>query len=320
LSRHYGLTLQTDYALPPFGYAADEGAPDVRIYLNQGTTHVRVPSEPHDIWYRSTSIDPCGRPRVEVRRLSDGAFHFLYADLTQFAVTEGGSVVTASWPETSTLEDTATYLGPVLGFVLRLRGVTCLHAGAVGIGGGAIALVGRAGAGKSTTVATLVRRGLPALTDDLLALAEEPGRFLAQPGPPRLLLWPESAEALWGDPEALPRIVPSWEKRHLDLRESDHTFCSQPTPLRAIYLLGDRQPAMEVPRVESISGTAALVRLVANTYANYLLDSQMRAAEFAVLARLVRDVPIRLITAPDERNKLPQLADAILADFETLSH
>src|SRR5260370_17115886 len=63
-------------------------------------------------------------------------------------------VLWADWPETSSLEDTCSYLlGPVLGYLLRLRGVTCLHASAVAFDNSCVAFVGTAGLGKTTTAA-----------------------------------------------------------------------------------------------------------------------------------------------------------------------
>jgi len=64
-----------------------------------------------------------------------------------------------------------------MGFALRRRGVTALHASAVCVAGSAIALCGATEAGKSTTVATLALRGIPVLSDDITALHEESGGF-----------------------------------------------------------------------------------------------------------------------------------------------
>ena len=73
-----------------------------------------------------------------------------------------GTKLWASWPSHSSVEEAATYLlGPVLGLLLRFRGVTCLHASAVAIGDSVIAFVGAEGAGKSTTAAAFARPGMP---------------------------------------------------------------------------------------------------------------------------------------------------------------
>ena len=73
---------------------------------------------------------------MRVFRVRDGQYYkFCYADETEFVVDKAGTEVWAAWREPLTLEDTATYLlGPVMGFVMLLRGVVCLHASAVAIG------------------------------------------------------------------------------------------------------------------------------------------------------------------------------------------
>ena len=77
-----------------------------------------------------------------------------YADGTRFVVDEGGTEVWAWWPEGATLDATATYLlGPVFGWLLRLRGVLALHASVAALDGRAAAFAGPAGMGKSTTAA-----------------------------------------------------------------------------------------------------------------------------------------------------------------------
>ena len=72
------------------------------------------------------------------------------------------------------------------------------------------------------------------------------------------------------------------------------------------------------PRIESMPPKEKLITLVTNTYTNYLLDKQQRAQEFKVLSRLVKHVPIRQITPHRDVVRLPQLLDAILADFDEI--
>ena len=81
-------------------------------------------------------------------------FGFFYSDGVRFAVERRGREVWGDWPENYTLEDACTYLlGPVIGFVLRLRGVTCLHASAVALAEHAIALAGFPGVPASPPLA-----------------------------------------------------------------------------------------------------------------------------------------------------------------------
>jgi hypothetical protein len=243
-------------------------------------------------------------------------FRLRYGDGTEFLVTRSGDAVWAAWPEPLTLEDTATYLlGPVLGFILRLRGAVCLHASAVALGGRAVALVGRAGAGKSTTAGAFAAAGVPVLSDDVTALDDRGGTLLVQPGNPRLRLWPASAQILFGAPDALPRLTPNWDKLYLDLEAGGFAFQQTPLALAAVYLLGPRSGDGRAPRVEPLSPQDALVGLVGNTYVNYLLDGAMRAREFALLGKLARGVPVRRVIPHEDPARLPALCRAILDDF-----
>lgn len=242
-------------------------------------------------------------------------FGFVYPDGARFAVEQRAREVWADWPENYALEDACTYLlGPIMGFVLRLRDTVGLHASAVGVEDRAVALVGFPGAGKSTTAAAFARSGFPVLSDDIVALSNQGGQWLVQPGYPRVNLWPDAVRTLFGSEDALPRITPTWEKRYLPLGQDGHYFASNPLPLGAIYFLDSRDPTLTVPVVEGVSCKEALITLLANTYVNYLLDQNMRRTEFDVLSRVVSNIPVRRVRPPDKPSAIFGLCEAIADD------
>jgi hypothetical protein len=273
-------------------------------------------SESIDFFYTSPKDAASSDPNLRVGMLPGGDyFGFFYSDGVRFAVERRGHEVWGDWPENYTLEDACTYLlGPVIGFVLRLREMTCLHASAVAVGERAIALVGFPGAGKSTTAAAFARCGFPVIADDVVVLAEDGENFLVQPGYRRVNLWPDSARVLFGSDEALPRITPTWDKRYMALGGNDFGFASKPLPLGAIYLLGAREEALAAPVVEAFAGGDALVELVANTYVNYLLDRSMRSREFDLLSRVVAGIPIRCVRPSADPSAVFDLCEAIATD------
>jgi hypothetical protein len=272
-------------------------------------------------WCVSDYEDEPGEPALRIWRLAEGAFYYLrYLDGTEFVMDRSASQVWAAWPDTATIEDTAPYLlGPVLGIVLRLRGVTCLHASAVAVDGQAIVLMGDAGVGKSSTAAAFARLGYPVLSDDIVALTESAHAFLAQPGYPRLCLWPQSVAALYGTPDALPCIAPPWEKRYLDLTQDGYRFQREPLPVGAIYVLGERSTDPVAPSCRAMGGQEGLMALVGNTYANRLPDPAMRAREFQTLGRLVEQVPLRHVTPHEDFPRLLDLCRAVVEDFRALA-
>lgn len=257
----------------------------------------------------------CGEPALRVFRVLDGRYYrFCYADQTQFVVDRAGTEVWAEWVEPLTIEDTATYLlGPVMGFVMLLRGVVCLHASAVAIGDEAIALLGPAGSGKSTTAAAFAKRGYNVLAEDVVTLDDRGDHFLVRPGYPCIRLWPPAVKALYGSETHLPKLTPNWDKCYLDLSEN---FQTEPLRLGAIYHLGERRHDPAAPFVQTLDRAEGLMSLVANTYATKLMDKQMRAREFELLTRVVKNVRLRRVTPHSDPACIPNLLTRILSDFE----
>jgi hypothetical protein len=290
---------------------------DVHIRLQEdflGTHRLIHPAA--DFFYASPNCNEQGHPTLRVGTISDGAYFILqYGDGVRFVVDRSGHEVWMDWPETSTLQDATTYLmGPVLGYVLRRRGIVSLHASSVAIGERAVAFVCEGGAGKSTTAATFACLGYPVVSDDLVPLIDRAGQFLAQPGYPRVNMWPDSVSALFGSEEGLPRITPTWEKRFLALNQEGYRFQENPIPLGAIYYLARRDSGTTRSVFETLSPSSALITLVSNTYINYLLDTQMRGQEFSFLSRLVASVPVRSVKPPDDSSRLREFAESIAAD------
>ncbi|MCA1560644.1 MAG: hypothetical protein LC753_04455 [Acidobacteria bacterium] len=318
----FGLRLRCDRPIPGL-VASPESSPfDLDVVLNpEQLLPGSLRNAPRQLRYASATQDQRGTPTLTAWTLADGAFfHFQYGDGTEFLIDRRGTQIRGTWPAALTLEDATTYLlGPVLGFVLRLRGITCLHASAIDIDGRAIAMVGPPGAGKSTAAAVFATSGFGVMSDDVVAVIEEGDTFLAQPAYPRLGLWPESIAALFGSPDALPRQTATWDKCYLALGQDGYAFQSRPVPLCAIYVLEERDPHTRAPVVGALPARDGLTRLIANTYVNYLLDRDMRARDLDVLARLAVRVPLRRLVPQADPASMHSLRDAILDDVRSLS-
>ena len=311
----YGLGVVANRTIPgvPLSTIASE---DVRISFGS------LPAWLQEVTQSETSYvadykSECGEPALRVFRLDEGRYYrFCYADRTEFVVDRDGSEIWAEWCAPLTLEDTATYLlGPVMGFVMLLRGVVCLHASAIAIGNEAIALVGAGGSGKSTTAAAFAERGYSVLAEDVVTIDDLFDRFLVRPGYPCIRLWPAAVKALYGSETHLPKLTPNWDKCYLDLTEQFH---GEPLPLAAIYQLGERRHDVRAPFVETLDQAEGLMSLIANTYATKLMDKQMRAREFELLTRVVSHVPVRRVTPHADAARIHELCDHILNDF--ISH
>jgi hypothetical protein len=318
-SSAFGLRIAANRPIPGLRSLAPRAAVDVHIEFGAMPRHRRGARAVHTIPPPAAGARRGPALRV-FRPDGDEYFHIRSDDGTEFLIDPLGQHVWATWLPQSTLEDVTTYLlGPIAGFVLRLRGVVCLHASAVALRGRAVVLLGPSEAGKSTTAAAFARLGFPVLSDDIVALSERNGRLPVQPGSPRLRLWPESVGMLFGEAGALPRLTPTWDKCYLDLRKPPFRFARRPLPLGAVYVLGDRRDDSSAPSVRALAVREGFVALLGNTYGHWVSAAAMRAKEFAVLGQVMSSVPVRAVTPHLRPDYLPDLCRVIRDDFHRLA-
>ena len=152
----FGLLLRSNLSIPELiPVETSASGPAVIIHMDASPcTADEIPSELGTLTYTSAYTDEAGEPALRIWKMAGGEFlRLAYYDGTQFWINRTGTELWAQWPSNLTIEDAATYLlGPVLGLLLRLRGVTCLHASAVAVADRALAFVGSEGAGKSTKI------------------------------------------------------------------------------------------------------------------------------------------------------------------------
>jgi len=131
-------------------------------------------------------------------------------------------------------------------------------------------------------------------------------------------LWPSSVKALYGHEAELPKLTPTWDKCYLDLTQKQYDFKKEPLPLAAIYLLDERNEAPTSPSVHEVPSSEALISLIANTYATYLMDKKMRAREFELLGRVLKNVTVRRVVPHADPVNIATLCKTIIEDFDSL--
>jgi len=313
----YGLTLSSNVPITGL-VSANSTTKPANLRINFGTLPaVSCSDNQIRLRYASAYVGECGEPGLRIWDVDEGSFlRITYIDGTDFWLDRELATLWALWPENCSLADTLTYLlGPILGLVLRLRGIVCLHASAVSIDDRSAVFVGAEGSGKSTTAAAFAREGFAVLSDDIVALAEHGDEFQVLPAYPRVNLWPDSVKLLYGSPDALPPVSVGWDKRCLPLGEAGGPrFEERHLHLGTIYIFGDVSEHTN-ESIEAISQKSALMMLVGNTYAANFLDAKQRAEEFAVLSRLVAAVPVRKINPRRNVTGVNELCKLIRQDF-----
>lgn len=209
------------------------------------------------------------------------------------------------------------FVGPVLSFVLRLRGVICLNSSVVGIDGKAIAFPGHATAGKSTIAAGMADAGAEILADDIAVLIPHDDMFFVQPGYERVRLRPIAADFLTENPDDLPMVYSYRESRYVAF-ENRNVFQSNPLPLSAIYVLGEFSDDYKEPFIEPIEIQDKVINLVKNTSGSYVITKNLRATEFKFLTQIAKTIPMRKLFYAHDIKTLPQQCELIIEDFRKI--
>ena len=290
----YGLSLISNVPLPNVNESNGKSSgPPVAVSFAENPSFQPPAAEP---WYVSGLRDQRGDPALRVWR-HEGEYHLIYWDGAAFTVSR--SEVHGCWFGPGTFENTVSYLlGPVLALVLRLQGVMCLHASGVCNQDGAIAFLGPPEAGKSTIAAAFVRSGWKLLADDLVPVFQRPPWFTSS-GYPGLRLWPESTASVYGAEAHFPRSSPTWGKY---LVEHSHNFAEGEFPVRAAFILEPRGDSSAI--ATQIGGAKAVMRLVENTYLNYLPCPDLRRQSLETIAQIAQDIPIFKISLSDRLDQL----------------
>jgi hypothetical protein len=313
--RTYGLTIDSDLPLPGLQALADPPPQsDLVLCLAAFPSWAQelLKSQPVARRIRPAGFLP-GESFTVWEYPDESFFQLIYGDGTRFVIDGRAARVWGEAGPGLTHEDLCVYLlGPVMGFIARRRGFTPLHASCVIVGGRAIAFLGEAGSGKSTTAAALALRGWPTLCEDVCILTEINMQLHVIPGYPRICLWPDSVSYLFSSPDALPAIVRGWEKRFLLLDDSTRARAAiSSCPLSSILFLAPRSDDGRAPSIEPLAKRHAVLQLVQNSYMNWLLNRQQRASEFDIMAKLVSQADCFRLTPSSDPARLDELVSLI---------
>ncbi len=221
-----------------------------------------------------------------------------------------GKVTILPRPETPMSWVTTTLYGMVLAFVLHVLGRPSFHGSAVAIPGGAVAFLAESGTGKSTLAARLAHSGLPLITDDVVALRPFNGGFAVQPAFPWISLSEESVKGVFGAAVVPAGTFVNGDKLRMPLNGSWGTFCSEATPLRALFVLNRRAPTTSVDR-ERVSPAEAVRLLTENTLCLPFLRGDALQRHMSAAASIVAQIPVWRLQFPGTFAPSKQLFDWI---------
>ncbi|WP_205697114.1 hypothetical protein [Conexibacter sp. SYSU D00693] len=282
----FGLRLTGDLALPGVAAGAGAGmATDRTLHLAASTRAAVLADWPGDARDVSRRRAPSGRTAALVQVDGTGTLHLRMDGHGAYRLHAGARRADCGLPARGPAWQWQRYVvAQLLPFAALLHGLEVLHAGAVALGGGAVAVAAPSHGGKSTLLGALVARGAPLVADDVVAAELCDGDVVVHPGPGLLSLRPDAPVAL-GDP-----IAPGAPWRAVAREE-------RTLPLRALVLLR-RHPTLSGLAVARVRPAAA--QLLGATFNAAWQERERLVRQLDLCAALAATVPVlQLDAAPD---------------------
>jgi len=266
----FGLSLQSEFELP--GLQRARGAatnpprvgPEPRrvsLTLEEGAQRANVDwGERLQEWHA---------PDEEIGLAIDShdvnGYRFYVRDVGVFELTRDGSRAVCRPAPASGWHWRRYLISQVLPFAALLHGLEVFHASAVELGGGAVALAGATGLGKSTLALNMHLGGMGFLTDDVVAVQVEGSKVIAQPGIAAAKVRRQARDLVSADRRGLlcKRVTENEHETRYELRRS-----TGPLPLSVVCTL---EQSPETGGLEVREEDADPWHLLGNTF-NLLLQ------------------------------------------------
>ena len=293
----YGLHIASELALPEFSVVdASEEEADVRVRFGDVREEKdrEVPRE-----YGSAFIT---KERVYYRHPWVGIFEM-----------KGGETITIQQgPDYDEELTRMCVTNLAMGVILHQRNILTLHASAAEVNGEAVVFVGDKGAGKSTMVTALSRRGHKVITDDVLGVltSVDDDRVRVVPGYAQVKLLPDAVEhVLGGDPNDYQRLYEATPKRVHTLAGSNGVAS---IPLRSIYLLSEGDHI----EVEPLKPQAAFLTLMRQAYLRRLVQPTQAAAWYLeACSKVANEAGICHLRRPRDFSLFPQVIQCVEENY-----
>ncbi|WBW98965.1 hypothetical protein [Oceanirhabdus sp. W0125-5] len=189
-------------------------------------------------------------------------------------------------------------LGSVMGFLMLQRNKLAIHGGAILINNNGVIISGERGAGKSTLVTHLVKKGYKFISDDVAAITVKED-ILIDPGFPFHKLCADMVENMNYDKDKCELIAIEDIVKYIvpDLK----SFMCKPTPVRVFCELTESD--VEEVSIEKIKGNEKLLLIMKHIYRGEFLCylGGISKEHFKQCLEVAKKIEVYKITRP--RNK-----------------
>jgi hypothetical protein len=232
-------------------------------------------------------------------------------DVASYFVQEGKSIVIEA-DENADQESIRLFcLSNAFAAALHQRKTIPIHCSALIDKGELVLILGDSGAGKSTTMASLMQQGLKPFSDDVCVPLHdaETGKISFYSSYPMMKFWKETLELVGLENMVDRKIRPDMEKYGIYFHDSFLTDALKPK----LVMLLEKSDQVSSPTISPISGIELFTRLESNAYrGEYLGFSDLKKEHFMLFTQLANQSACYVLKRPSAGNFVQEVAGKII--------
>lgn len=291
----YGLKVGSQIPFPELFPIAEDGPMDLEIAMGD-IPHI----EKTEDGFHSADYD-----------ITPDAYRIAIKNIASYHVAEGKRIIISA--DTNADQDSIRLfcLSNAFAAALHQRRAIPLHCSAILDKGELVLVFGTSGAGKSTTLASLLQKGYKAFSDDVCVpvFHDASNEIRLFSSYPMMKFWKETLDLTGFGLKANRKIRPDMEKYGIYFHEDFLTSSLKPK----LILVLEKDDTIEVPSIEPIGGIKLFQLLEANAYrGEYLGFSDLKKEHFMLFTQLANQARCFVLKRPASGNFVLEVAEKII--------
>ncbi|MBI9014113.1 MAG: hypothetical protein JEZ08_17895 [Clostridiales bacterium] len=246
-------------------------------------------------------------------RLSSNIFWFHIIDVGIFSVENGNKIIITPYKNADEKSIELYILGSGFGALLIQKNEFPIHGAFVEYNSVGVAIVGDAGAGKTSLTSALTKNSAKIITDDVMRLSFLDNKPFVYPSYPSQKMWSKTANALNIDTSNLKSIVNRTGKYFV---EDWSIFSNKPMEIK--YMFEIVECDVDEVCIESLDKKASLELLIRNSYRYFIIELSGRLKDhFGYVMQLERCIQTYIIKRPKNKFTVDdqiKLIDKVIGD------
>ena len=247
----------------------------------------------------------------ETYDITPTSYRITIKEVASYSVQGGKSIVIE--PDDNADQDSIRLfcLSNAFAAALHQRKTIPIHCAALIDKGQLVLVLGDSGAGKSTTMASLIQQGLKPFSDDVCVPFQDPetGKISLFSSYPMMKFWKETLDLVGLNSKVDRKIRPDMEKYGIYFHQSFLTDALAPK----LIILMEKSDQVSSPVLTQISGIELFTKLESNAYrGEYLGFSDLKKEHFMFFTQLANQSACYLLERPLTGNFVDEVAQKII--------